>query len=270
MTSVRNICLGEGAYGRVMRLALPHGHIVVKSIATDNYPSREQIIGEMLAQDVRHGALTAVVDVFCVGREAKIVMSYAGDLNLLDAALTCIGSAAVAIADASRAVSYLHALHFVHQDVKPENVLWDDLGQRARLTDYGCLRLQGSWTFCRGTPPLQPPEVAHCILLDKKHLVCFSIDAWMFGLFIFAVLSNVVYADIGGGKCVTTSISANALPLLAPNPIYRGCIQECASDSRDLAYHYRDCLPRRDSTRTSLPCLGFWRENARHFAALAT
>lgn len=60
------------------------------------------------------------------------------------------------------ALSHLHARRLVHDDVKPENIMWDRLQSRAVLIDFGAAldygKLPQTYFNPSGTPSYAPPE----------------------------------------------------------------------------------------------------------------
>lgn len=82
------------------------------------------------------------------------------------------------------ALEYLHNLHVVYRDIKPENVLLDGRGH-LKLTDFGFAKRlnKRTWTMC-GTPEYMAPEIVE----NKGH--GFGADWWSLGVFLFEIRSG--------------------------------------------------------------------------------
>lgn len=79
--------------------------------------------------------------------------------------------------------AYLHGLHIVYRDLKPENVLMKDTGE-VKLCDMGIAKVVygKTYTLC-GTPEYIAPE----ILQQKGHGL--AADWWCFGIFCYELLA---------------------------------------------------------------------------------
>ncbi|CAN9513376.1 unnamed protein product [Ophioblennius macclurei] len=111
-----------------------------------------------------------------------------GDLSSLLKEKGCLDECSTRLYTACvvEALTFLHSRDIIYRDVKPENVLLDELGY-AKLTGCRCVKKvemgKKTWTFC-GTPGYIAPE----IILNKGHST--SADFWSLGVFVFELLSG--------------------------------------------------------------------------------
>merc|ERR1719440_1843026 len=82
------------------------------------------------------------------------------------------------------AFAYLHTLHVVYRDLKPENCLIDGEGHM-KLADFGFSKIvdDKTWTLC-GTPEYLSPEM----IQSKGHGK--GVDWWALGILTFEMLAG--------------------------------------------------------------------------------
>ena len=81
--------------------------------------------------------------------------------------------------DITYALVHVHSLGIIHDDIKPENIMWDALRSKAVLIDFGAANVVcsgGNWGFSpSGTPSYAAPE-----FLEKQKGP--PSDVWAFGV----------------------------------------------------------------------------------------
>ncbi len=123
-----------------------------------------------------------LVTEYLAGGSLRDVLDHQGSLRIEQA--VSIG------AQAADGLAYAHARGFVHRDVKPSNLLFDDAG-RIRITDFGVARAlaEAAWTEPEGligTVRYTSPEQARGLAVDGKA------DVYSLALVLYECLTGVV------------------------------------------------------------------------------
>ncbi|KAJ3957880.1 hypothetical protein N0V92_005557 [Colletotrichum tropicale] len=93
----------------------------------------------------------------------------------------------------SSALAYTHSKSIIHDDVKPQNIVWDEKRKHAVLIDFGAALVnpeslpEGGWTPS-GTPPYAPPE-----FFEKKK--CQAGDVWALGVTMLFAFGDIPLPD---------------------------------------------------------------------------
>nr|KAJ3421071.1 hypothetical protein HK105_004578 [Polyrhizophydium stewartii] len=93
-------------------------------------------------------------------------------------------AARIVIAEISSAIAYLHSMHIVHRDIKPDNVLLDKAGH-AHLSDFNVAVQYTGGTPLKsvaGTEPYMAPEM----LLGQGYFG--AVDWWSLGVTMFEII----------------------------------------------------------------------------------
>jgi len=92
-------------------------------------------------------------------------------------------------------IDAVHKAGFSHNDLKPDNLIYNPLTQTARLIDFGLstpVDSEGNITDCCGSPVYMAPEV---LVKSKRHNAFLS-DIWSLGLiFYFMLVGNLPWSE---------------------------------------------------------------------------
>jgi tRNA A-37 threonylcarbamoyl transferase component Bud32 len=165
--------LGQGGQAEVYRALHPelNKELVVKLSTeplADDPEERNLLAREArILADLEHPNLARIYDLDYHEGRPFMVMEYVRGRNLEQVAqqegLTPARSAIV-VAQVARAAGFAHQQGVIHQDIKPSNIVIDELA-RPRLLDFGMARLRDAWRHAThqprgGTPAFMAPEQA--------------------------------------------------------------------------------------------------------------
>ena len=116
----------------------------------------------------------------------------------------------------ARALAYAHGRGFVHRDVKPENILFDEDGT-VQLTDFGIARAMSSGTrmtatgMSIGSPHYMSPEQARGQAVDGRS------DLYSLGVVLYKILTGKVPFDAADTFAVGLNHINDPIPRLPAN-----------------------------------------------------
>ncbi len=193
--------LGQGAMGVVYKALDPDidRHVAIKTIRFDmltDAAGKDEIMRRFMREAQAVGKLEHpnIITIYEVGREEDltyIVMQLAKGQSLkeiLDAGKSYQPSEIVKLVDRlCAALDYAHSQGVVHRDVKPANILIDEMG-RPYLVDFGVARLEMSTMTTAGsvmgTPSYMSPEQVMGKSVDARA------DIFSLGVILFELLTN--------------------------------------------------------------------------------
>ena len=163
--------LGKGGLGEVYEALTPDG----RTVALKAFPIRDDDQGLLAAAFVReanlgqrldHPDIVKVLSSGCEGDYAYLVMEYVPGQDLrpytVKGHLLPLPQVLQLAERVARALAAAHAIHVVHRDIKPGNVLVNFATDTVKVTDFGLARLGDAFRsrtgIMAGTPGYMPPE----------------------------------------------------------------------------------------------------------------
>ncbi|KAA6411344.1 MAG: putative cAMP-dependent kinase [Lasallia pustulata] len=184
--------LGTGSFGRVHLVQSKHNQrfYAVKVLKKAQVVKMKQVEHtndeRRMLQRVKHPFLITLWGTFQDSKNLYMVMDFVegGELfSLLRKSQRFPNPVAkFYAAEVTLALDYLHSMHIIYRDLKPENLLLDRHGH-LKITDFGFAKEVPdiTWTLC-GTPDYLAPEVVASKGYNK------SVDWWSLGILIFEML----------------------------------------------------------------------------------
>ncbi|KAL8994889.1 MAG: hypothetical protein Q9169_005263 [Polycauliona sp. 2 TL-2023] len=184
--------LGTGSFGRVHLVQSKHNgrFYAVKVLKKAQVVKMKQVEHtndeRRMLQKVKHAFLVTLWGTFQDSKNLYMVMDFVegGELfSLLRKSQRFPNPVAkFYAAEVTLALDYLHSMHIIYRDLKPENLLLDRHGH-LKITDFGFAKEVPdiTWTLC-GTPDYLAPEVVSSKGYNK------SVDWWSLGILIFEML----------------------------------------------------------------------------------
>ena len=211
--------LGKGGLGEVYEGLAPDG----RKLAIKAFQIRDDDQGLLAAAFVReaslgqrlaHPDIVKVLSSGCEGEYAYLVMELVpghdlrlhtqpGHLLPLDRVLQVVERVA-------RALAAAHALHVIHRDIKPGNVLVDAASDTVKVTDFGLARLGDAFRsrtgIIAGTPAYMSPEQL------AESTVGPASDLYALGVLMFELLTGRLPHEASTLGALLVQVSNRAAP----------------------------------------------------------
>lgn len=142
------------------------------------------------------------------------------------------------IREVARALDYAHKQGYIHRDVKPENIMLHDNGERVVLMDFGIARMtQVSNTVTKtgkviGTPHYMSPEQTKGLKVDHRS------DIYSLGVVLFQMLAGRLPYDADTAVAVGIKHITDPIPTMPPGlEMFQPIINTCMS--KNPAHRYQ-------------------------------
>jgi len=190
--------LGKGGFGKVMLVRKKNTNDIyaMKVLKKEAVIRRNQVVHTKtethILKQIRHPFLTRMFFAFQNEGKLYMVLNYlpGGELfyRLKRETRFSIERVRLYSAEIALGLGHLHSLDMIYRDLKPENLLLDEVGHVC-LTDFGLSKemvttANAAKTFC-GTPEYLAPEILQNVGHGK------AVDWWSLGTLIFEMLTGL-------------------------------------------------------------------------------
>eukprot|EP01064_Diplonema_japonicum_P028692 TRINITY_DN4467_c0_g2_i2.p1 TRINITY_DN4467_c0_g2~~TRINITY_DN4467_c0_g2_i2.p1 ORF type:complete len:529 (+),score=122.02 TRINITY_DN4467_c0_g2_i2:46-1632(+) len=187
--------LGKGSYGRVLKVQkrdAPGVFYALKVMKKEAITKPREVMSERaVLQNIDHPFIVKLINAFQSPSKLFLVLTHlpGGDLkhHLKEGTLFAEEKARFYAAGILLALEHLHTRSIIYRDLKPENLVLDEVGYPV-LTDMGLAREllfdPVAYTFC-GTPLYVAPEV----LRNKGYTK--AVDWWSYGVILYEMFLGI-------------------------------------------------------------------------------
>ena len=218
------------------------GHFVVRIQSFNGERESQERYVETLnsLRDVHHPNLCEIVEVGKQDLSAYVVTPYypGGSLSDLLASGLSMARLLRITARVCDALEVLHAHNQTHGDIKPSNIVFDNMGSPV-LIDYACF--EPLHTERRFTLGYSAPEIARG---DTSTAKC---DVFSLGMLLYRILNGDLPWRVEGTDEPRTRSSTDSLPLLGPQ---HAAFQDLLD--RMVAYDPEERIPKVDQVKLAL------------------
>jgi len=238
--------LGSGTYGHVQLAREKESKFVValkvmKKRRVQRLRAQRNVSREIeIQRHLRHAHILRLFGFFWDASHIYLILEHApgGDLGqrLQQEAMGRLedAEAATLTRQLGAALAYLHQLHVMHRDVKPQNVLFSSSRRRPKLADFGwavhTAPDEARWTLCGTLDYLSPEMVRN----SCGH--SFEIDVWGLGVLAYEMLVGEppFAAPTHDDTCRRILAAAPTFPAHLSMPAQQCCTQllQCAPGDR--------------------------------------
>jgi len=189
--------IGKGVHGNVFLAydTVKNVEVIAKKICVKKYLHIYKMEVKILKELEGHPNIVRILGHKITGSNGVIFLEKINGMNLLDYVRKRNGigekQALDIFLDAINAVGYMHSHNISHHDLKIENIVYDELGDIAKVVDYG-LSVHFSddnpfITSSSGSPLYSAPEVLLCLPHDPR-----LSDVWSLGVILYFLLTETL------------------------------------------------------------------------------
>ena len=212
--------------------------VLSPDMAQDKEFSQRFLREAQIVSRLQHHNIVTVYDVGIHGEYHYLSMEYIPGQELREAKYDLDKTEIIRITrEVAKALDYAHKQGCIHRDVKPENIMLHDNGERVVLMDFGIARMtQANNSVTKtgkviGTPHYMSPEQTKGLQVDHRS------DIYSLGVVLFQMLSGRLPYDADSPVAVGIKHISDPIPSMPPGlEMFQTIINTCMSKSPDHRY----------------------------------